>query len=80
MDDDETQPRTPLLGCCLGCQHVWPILWTPCPVDRLSKMVPAVCPWCGSDDRKKITLANADDARRYADWLETELLRARNTW
>jgi hypothetical protein len=71
--------RSPMLVTCKCCQHVWPVLWTPCDIGLMAKVKATFCPMCGTSKRGDLVMARRDagDLDRYADWLATELKRAR---
>ena len=69
--------RAPMLARCKACEHIWPHVWLPCPVEHLQKAMPKGCPSCGASSKQFALSYNAVDLARYADWVEQEAIRAR---
>lgn len=47
--------RSPALGHCQPCGHVWSMAWLPLPVDAAARLMKGGCPACG--ERKRIFMA-----------------------
>ena len=73
-----TAEKSPFLAACRVCNHVWPIVWTPCLVRVLTGSRNPRCPCCGTAGKKVVIASKASgDLGRYVRFLEVELERAR---